>query len=153
MKAALILSAAVVCTAVAETAIPVAFDRARYEETLSQSPFALAQVLPPPPGPSTPSKLDTLVVTGLGKLDDGRTYVVLQQPGDPLSIRLEGSESVDGLSVKQVKWADDWHHSTVVVTDGTKEKSIEFNKNPVPTNAGRSDKSIKTGKDSIIRRR
>ena len=132
MKTALIISAVAVSAAAAETAIPVAFDRERYEESLSQSPFALAAIQTDPTPPPPPSPLDTLVVTGLGKLDDGRTYVVLQQPGESLTTRLEGSESVNGLLVKQVKWADDWRHSTVTVTDGTKEKTLEFNKNSAP---------------------
>ncbi len=149
MKAALILSAVVVYTAAAETTIPVAFDRARYEETLSQSPFAIAQVEAPPPPASAPSPLDTLVVTGLGRLDDGRTYVVLQQSGDPLSIRLEGNESVNGLTVKQVKWADHWHYSTVVVTDGTSEKPIVFNRNSAPS-VSKPDKTTKTGRERIM---
>ena len=152
MKTALVLSAAVVCTAAAETAIPVAFERSRYQETLSQSPFSIAQVVPAPAAPSAPSPLDTLVVTGLGKLDDGRTYVVLQQPGDRLSIRLEGNESVNGLTVKEVKWADHWHYSTVVVTDGATEKPIVFNKNSAPV-LNKPDKTTKTGKDQIIRHR
>lgn len=151
MKTALILSV-LACKAIAESPIPVAFDRSRYEESLSQSPFGLAKVegpLPPPPGPRP---LDSLVVTGLGKLDDGRTYVVLQQPGDARSIRLEGDESVNGFTVKQVKWANEWKYSTVVVSDGEKEKPIEFNKSSTPV-INEPDKTSKTGKDQVIRRR
>ena len=132
MKAAVLLSAALVCGASAEVVIPVAFEKIRYVETLSQSPFALEIPEPPRPGPEAPSLLDKLLVTGLGKLDDGRDYVVLQEQGAPLSIRLEGNQPANGLAVKRVNWGDKWRVSSVVVTDGTKEKSIVFNQSPTP---------------------
>jgi hypothetical protein len=150
MKTALILSV-LACKAVAETAIPVAFDRSRYEESLSQSPFGLAKVEQPLPQPPGPRPLDSLFVTGLGKLDDGRTYVVLQQPGEARSIRLEGDESVNGFTVKQVKWADHWHDSTVVVTDGSDERSIKFNKQSTPV-VPKPEKPTKPPKGTIIKR-
>jgi hypothetical protein len=133
MKAAVLLSAALVCGANAEVAIPVAFEKSRYVATLSQSPFGTETPPPPRIDREEPGVLDRLVVTGLGKLDDGRDYVVLQEQGAPLSVRLEGTQPANGLAVKRVNWGDKWRVSSVVVTDGTKEKSIEFNQSSTPT--------------------
>ena len=132
MKAAVYLSAALVCCASAEVAIPVPYEAERYVETLSKPPFALKPLDPTPIEPETLGVLDRLVVTGLGKLDDGRDYVVLQEQGAPLSIRLEGNQPTNGLVVKSVSWGDKWRVSSVMVSDGAKEKSIEFNQTTAP---------------------
>lgn len=137
MKALILLPLALSASSFAETTIPSAFQRDRYQETYLSSPFALAT---PPPAAEAPPEQDefaNLVVTGIGKLDDGQTFVVIRRNGEETSMRFEGAEpSRDGYSVKDVLLADRWGDSAVVVSKGGKEGRVKFNENTaavVPT--------------------
>src|SRR5215207_7023359 len=133
MKAFLLISCALSGVAIAESAIPSAFARERYQETFSASPFALAT----PDVKSTEevkdSPLNNLVVTGMGKLDDGRDFVIVQRVGEEGSMRFEGlGKNKEGLAVKQVKWGEKWGQSTVMMAYENEQKEIRFKENSSP---------------------
>jgi hypothetical protein len=139
MRVALIMKTTVLLSVIApgmlcaETAIPAAFQKERYEETLATAPFAVEAVRLTAAGLREDSILDHLVLTGLGKTNDGRDFVILQQQGMPGSLRLEGNEpGPSGIAVKQVRWGDKWRSSAVVISDGTKEKALKFDENSAP---------------------
>jgi hypothetical protein len=118
----------------AESAVlPEPFDRSRYQETLAKSPFVLAT--PPEPAKEEPkdSPLNNLVVTGMGKLDNGREFVLVQRIGDERAMKFEGNDpNGEGIRVKQVKWGERWDKSIVVMTYGTEEREVKFKENPAP---------------------
>ena len=128
----LILSAGFV---LAESSIPDPYPKERYTDTLAKSPFVLAtpseNPVPPGPGP-----LDNIVVTGIGKLDDGRAYVVAQRIGDERSMTFIGSEPNEkGIWVKEVKLADRWPDSSLIMKCGSVEKVVKFNEKTVSLKA------------------
>jgi hypothetical protein len=132
MKQILVFSLAISGFALAESAIPASFTRERYDGTFAASPFALATPTPPPPI-LRDDPLKDLVVTGLGKLDDGREFVVVQRTGEGKSMRFDSNEpNRDGIAVKRVLWADTWSNSKVVLSHDGQEKVISFDPNPVP---------------------
>ena len=116
----------------AEASIAEPYPKERYTGTLSKSPF----VLETPPGkPPTPqsSPLDNLVITGMGKLDDERNYGIAQRVGDERSMKFIGDEpNEEGISVKEVKWANRWGDCYVVMKHGSEEKIVKFTKNSAP---------------------
>jgi len=138
---ALILPAGFV---LAESSIPEPYPKERYTDTLSQSPFVLATP-PPDDKPDKNSPLDNIVLTGMGKTDDGRDYVIAQRIGDEGSMKFIGNEpNEQGISVKEVKWADKWSQSNVILKLGSEQKLVEFKKEAPPmiapppgANAGR----------------
>jgi hypothetical protein len=119
----------------AESSIPDPYPKERYTGTLSQSPFVLA-TRPENPAPPGPGPLDNIVVTGIGRLDDGRAYVVVQRLGDERSMTFIGSEPNEkGIWVKEVKWADRWPNSSLIMKCGSVEKVVKFNEKTVPLKA------------------
>ena len=127
MKAFLLISCALSGFAFAESAIPSAFARERYQETFSTSPFALATPEPTKVEEVKDSPLNNLNVTGMGKLDDGRDFVIVQRMGEESSMRFEGlGKNKEGLGVKEVKWGDKWEKSVVKMTFGNEEREITF---------------------------
>src|SRR4051794_36973781 len=108
MKSILLVTCALTGCALAESAIPAAFSKDRYRETFSKSPFVFAAVeLPAAPPPE--DHLKDLVVMGMGKLDDGRDFVIVQRSGDTRALRFEGvGQTRDGYGIKAVKWGDRW---------------------------------------------
>ena len=132
MKVFLLVTSALSGLALAESAIPSAFARERYQETLLASPFALATPEEKKVEEKPDSPLNNLVVAGMGKLDNGENFVIVQRIGDERSMRFEGNKpNADGIAVKQVKWAEKWRQSTVVMTHGSEEKAVEFNQSAV----------------------
>jgi hypothetical protein len=150
MKALILLPIALSASALAESAIPSAFLRDRYQATYLASPFALATPPPAPEAPPEPDDFANLVVTGLGKLDDGRTFVVIRRNGEETSMRFEGSDAgSDGYSVKKVMLADRWGDSAVVLAKGGKDGRVKFNENasaiaPAPPKSAGSRPPIRT---------
>lgn len=142
MKAVLLLSIAFSASAFAEGAIPTAFQRDRYQETYTTSPFALATPKEEKVEEVKDDEFANLVVTGIGKLDDGRNFVVVRRNGEDTSMRFEGSDpNHDGYSVKEVKLAERWGQSSVVLAKGGKQGTVKFNENasasaPPPQNPG-----------------
>ena len=143
MKASLLLAVAISSSAFAESAIPSAHQRERYQETYASSPFALATPEEKKEEAPPDDAFANLVVTGLGKLDDGRDFVIVRRTGEDTSMRFEGKEPRDGYSVKEVKWSERWGQSSVVLSKGSKEGTVKFNENltapapPVQTSGGR----------------
>jgi hypothetical protein len=133
MKAVFLITCAMSGYAVAESAIPAAYSRDRYQETFAASPFALATPKDDKPEETKDSPLNNLVVTGMGKLDDGRDFVVVQRIGDEGSMRFEGTEkNKEGLAVKEVKWGDRWGQSKVLMTYQAEQREVKFKDNPPP---------------------
>jgi hypothetical protein len=116
-----------------ESAIPTAFSKERYDDTTSRSPFVLAT----PPEPTTEDvrgPLKDLVVTGIGKLDDGQPLVFVQRIGEDRSMKFTGNEPNDeGLSVKLVKWGERWSQTSIVMRHGSDEAEIKFKDKPEPS--------------------
>jgi hypothetical protein len=74
MKTVLFLTtAAMAGCALAGDAVPTAFTKERYEETRGKSPFA-EETPTIITGPGT-KDIEDWVITGMGELDDGRTWV------------------------------------------------------------------------------
>jgi hypothetical protein len=114
----------------AESAIPAPYGAERYQQTFTNSPFALATPKEEKVEEVKDSPLNNLVVTGMGKLDDGRDFVIVQRIGDEGSMRFEGNAANrEGLSVKQVKWGDSWSKSSVTMAHGSEQKEIKFKEN------------------------
>jgi hypothetical protein len=127
MKAVFVLTCALSTVALGESAIPSAYNRERYEQTFSDSPFAVATPKEEKIEEPANDPLSNLVVTGMGKLDDGRSFVIVQRVGDEGSMRFEGNEkNREGLSVKEVKWGEKWDKSIVVMSLEGRSKDIKF---------------------------
>lgn len=134
-------------TAIAENAppsddaIPNAFPRERYSDTISASPFALATPPPPPPDHKE-SPFANIVVSAIAKTDDGRDYVILQRLGDEGPMHLEGTaENKEGYALKEIKAAKEWKDTEVILRKGGEEGPVKFNANltvaPAPTAPGK----------------
>jgi hypothetical protein len=134
MKFLILLAlAATGAAAIAESAIPTAFEKERYEDTTSLSPFVLAT---PPVETVDEAKgpLKDLVVTGIGKLDDGQPLVFVQRMGEDRAMKFEGNAPNDeGLSVKLVKWGERWDKTSVVMRHNSEEAEIKFKDKPEPS--------------------
>jgi hypothetical protein len=116
-----------------ESAIPTAFGKERYDDTTSQSPFVLATP-PEPEKEEAKGPLKDLVVTGIGKLDDGQPLVFVQRIGEDRSMKFTGNEPNDeGLSVKLVKWGENWSKTSIVMRHGSDEAEIKFKDKPEPS--------------------
>lgn len=125
----LTLAASSVGHVFAESAIPKPFNRERYEETVVESPFALA----------TPQVIDVkteevlnvltnLYVTGITQ-KDGKDYVMVRDVGEDRSFKLVGNEkNPNGIFVQKVNWGDRYDVVSVVVGHGTDTKEITFKK-------------------------
>jgi hypothetical protein len=132
MKIILLATCALITRAISEPAIPSAYGTDRYVETFAKSPFVFAVAEPVSTAPAA-DHLKDLVVTGLGKLDDGRDFVVVQRAGDSQSMRFEGvGQSHDGFGLEAVKWADRWSESRVIITYGAEKKELKFSEQAVP---------------------
>lgn len=133
MKAILLAVFAVGASALAESAIPTGFGRERYQDTLTKSPFALATPVEKPVEEEK-NPFDNLLVTGLGKLEDGRDIIWIQRLGEERSMRFEGNDpGPEGYVVKQVKWGERWSDTRVVMAQGDKQGEIKFKENSQPT--------------------
>ena len=140
---ALILPAGLV---LAESAIPEPYPKERYTDTLSQSPFVLATPVDDKEAKPA-SLLDNLILTGMGKVDDGRDYVIVQRIGDEGSMKFIGNEPNDqGISVKEVKWADRWNNSSAVLKYGSLQETVKFKDNPAPAVAMAPPPGANTGR-------
>lgn len=136
MKAVFVLTCAFSCIALGESAIPAAYNRDRYEQTFSDSPFATATPKEEKVEEPANDPLSNLVVTGMGKLDDGRSFVIVQRVGDEGSMRFEGTEkNREGLAVKEVKWGEDWKKSVVTMSFEGRSKTVNFKENSAPVAA------------------
>jgi hypothetical protein len=136
----------IVESAAVESAIPTAFEKERYEETASQSPFVLATPVDDKPDEKT-GPLKDLVVTGLGKLDDGQPLVFVQRIGDDRSMKFTGNlPNDDGLSVKLVKWGERWDKTSIVMRHGSDEAEIHF-KDKTQMSAG----GVAAGGPNVVR--
>ena len=133
MKVVFVLTCALSTIALGESAIPSAYNRERYEQTFSDSPFAVATPKEEKVEEPANDPLSNLVVTGMGKLDDGRSFVIVQRVGDEGSMRFEGNEkNREGLSVKEVKWGEKWDKSIVVISHEGRSKDVRFKENSTP---------------------
>ena len=133
MKAVIVLTCALSSLALGESAIPTAYAKDRYEQTFSDSPFATATPIEKKEEEPANDPLSNLVVTGMGKLDDGRSFVIVQRVGDEGSMRFEGNEkNREGLSVKEVKWGEKWGQSVVVMSHEGRSKDVKFKENSAP---------------------
>jgi hypothetical protein len=116
----------------AEASIAEPYPKERYTDTLSRSPFVLETPPGKPPTPQ-PSPLDNIVITGMGKLDDERNYVIAQRVGDVRSMKfIDNEPNEEGISVKEVKWENRWSDCNVVMKHGSEEKIVKFTKNSAP---------------------
>jgi hypothetical protein len=132
MKALLVLLA-VTIAARADEAIPKAFDKARYAETLGKSPFVLATKVVEEKAPDVISPFANLYIRGVGKAD-GKDYVLLQRLGEERSIRLLGTEvGDDGLAVKTMKVGNSFRETKVVLQKGLEIGEVGFKEDTLNT--------------------
>jgi hypothetical protein len=127
----LILSAAMVGGVFAADSTPTAFSKERYDETRGKSPFAEETLRPVVGGPER--EIDNWVLTGMGELDDGRTWVAVRKVGADRSMTFTGSEPNDqGISIVKVNWGAEWKDSSVVLRQKGEESEIKFSKDSQP---------------------
>ena len=130
MKTPLLVLIALTAAAVADDdVIPVAFSKDRYADMAGRSPFVVATPVEAP----KEEKVDPFANVYLRGL--GSDYVVIQRVGDDHTIRITGGEMVDGYTVKKINWSDTPGASTVTVTKGSDEGTLEFNKNELRATA------------------
>ncbi len=126
MKTSLIFLIATTSALVAaENIIPVAYTKDRYNETFSNSPFALETKVEAPAAPKEDA-FKNLELKGLGQAD-GKDYVIIQKVGESNSMRFWGQEPNGEMSVKEVHWSDRMGETYVIIRKGSEEGKVSFN--------------------------
>jgi hypothetical protein len=143
MKTVLFLvTAAMAGCACAADPIPTAFSKERYDETRGKSPFAEETPRLIVDGPER--VIDNWVITGMGELDDGRTWVAVRKVGADRSMTFTGNEPNDqGISIARVNWGAEWKDSSVVLRQKGEESEVKFAKDSQPVSIV-SDKNKRT---------
>ena len=128
MKTLAILTLATTAAiAATEIAVPVAYNRERYEETRATPPFVLATKVEKVDDTPKEPPFANMFIVGLGK-SDGKDYVTISEVGkEATPIRLYGNEEQDGITVQQVIWSDDFGKSRVKIKKGSETGEIGFN--------------------------
>ena len=132
MKTITFLALTTAAIAATEAVVPERFNKERYEETRTTSPFVLAtKVEKTDEAPPVNPFLNHFLV-GLGKVDgkDQATLVKLGEESKP--IRLIGTTpDEDGYSIVQVLWDDKFGASKVRLKKGSDIGDIGFNENAI----------------------
>ena len=143
MKTVLFLAtAAMAGCALAGDVVPTAFSKERYEETRGKSPFAeeTRTVIID----TGDREIDNWVITGMGELDDGRTWVAVRKNGADRSMTFTGNEpNEQGISIARVNWGAEWKDSSVVLRQKGEESEVKFAKDSQPVTIV-SDKNKRT---------
>jgi hypothetical protein len=130
MKALTIVLFTTLAAASADSLLPEAYARTRYEQTRTESPFVLASIVKEtPPGPVEKFSAN-MFITGLGRVN-GVDYVNIIRTGEEQTpVRLEGTKpNADGISLQQIVWSDSFAKSRVkLAKDGIVEE-IGFDEN------------------------
>lgn len=129
---ALTLVTAAAAFAATDAVVPQAFNKERYEETRTASPFVLATKVDAEKPVDEPKPFANLYVVGLGRAE-GKEYVTIVRVGEEANpIRLWGdTPDEDGLSVQQVVWSDSFGKSKVKLKKGKDIGEIGFNENAI----------------------
>ena len=106
MKTPLLILAATTAFASAETIIPAAFSKDRYDETFTTSPFALETKVDAAPVAPKEDVFKNLELKGLGHAD-GKDYVIIQRVGENSAMRFWGQEpNEEQMFIKEVPHLD-----------------------------------------------
>ena len=129
---ALTLATVTAAFAATDAVVPQAFNKERYEETRTASPFVLATKVVDEKPVDEPKPFANLYVVGLGRAE-GKEYVTIVRVGEEATpIRLWGNTpDEDGLSVQQVIWSDVFGKSKVKLKKGSDIGEIGFNENAI----------------------
>jgi hypothetical protein len=111
----------------AQTAVPQAFPKGRYDQLSQHSPFSLATIQPPA-APAGPGFADNWYVSGIGGIGDD-TFVTIKSRDLSTNFSLYANEPdpKTGVSVASVNWSDTIGKSTVILRKGTETAKLEFN--------------------------
>jgi hypothetical protein len=154
MKTVLFLvTAAMAGCAFAADPTPTAFSKERYDETRGKSPFAEETRRPIVDGPER--VIDNWVITGMGELDDGRTWVAVRKVGADRSMTFTGNEPNDqGISIARVNWGAEWKDSSVVLRQKDEESEVKFAKDsqPVTITSEKNKRTIQEPPNNRIQR-
>ncbi len=132
MKTITFLALATAAIAATDAVVPERFNKERYEETRTTSPFVLATKVEKTDEPPPVNPFANLFIVGLGKVDgvDQATIVRLGEESKP--IRLLGSTpDEDGYSIVQVLWDDKFGASKVKLKKGGDIGDVGFNENAI----------------------
>lgn len=121
----------------AEEAIPMGFNKSRYESLRTKSPFALATAAAATPVPQA-SFAANWYVTSVARIDD-KNFATIKSRDLTTQFSLYGDEPVDGVMLASVNWSDTIGKSTVILRKGTETARLEFNeaqlRSPAPAAA------------------
>ncbi len=132
MKTITFLALATAAIAATDAVVPERFNKERYEETRTTSPFVLATKVEKTDEPPPVNPFANLFIVGLGKVDgkDQATLVRLGEESKP--IRLIGSSpDEEGYSIVQLLWADKFGASKVKLKKGSDIGDVGFNENAI----------------------
>lgn len=124
--------------AAAEDAVPVPFDKSRYESLRVKSPFAVATAAVAP-APQQPGFAANWYVTSVARIGD-RNFATIKSRDLATQFSLYGDEPVDNVVLASVDWSDTVGKTTVILRKGTETARLEFNEAqlhaPAPAIAG-----------------
>jgi hypothetical protein len=110
--------------AVAEEAMPTAFDKSRYESLRTKSPFAMATAVVAPTQQAAFAA--NWFVTSVARIGDAN-FATIKSRDLATQFSLYGDEPVDGVVLASVDWSDTIGKSTVILRKGTETARLEFN--------------------------
>lgn len=110
--------------AVAEDAVPAAFDKSRYESLRTKSPFAMATAVVAPTQQAAFAA--NWFVTSVARIGDAN-FATIKSRDLVTQFSLYGDEPVDGVVLASVDWSDTIGKSTIILRKGTETARLEFN--------------------------
>lgn len=112
-------------------AIPKAFPKERYAETLKTSPFVIETKVEAPTPEVKISPFQNLYLRGIGKAD-GKDYVLVQRLGEERTMRFIGNEpGPDGITVKSVRQGDHYRETRVILQRGVESGEVGFKEDSI----------------------
>jgi hypothetical protein len=128
MKALLFSLTVSTGTLLAQTVIPEPFEKGRYDDLLTSSPFVL-QTASAPPLVDKKDPFAGVYVTSMSRGADGRPVVYVKRPQDERGTKLVGNEveAESGFSIVKVDWADGLRRAKVTAKHTSGDaKTLEF---------------------------
>jgi hypothetical protein len=123
----------------AQDAIPMGFNKSRYESLRTKSPFAVATAVAAPVPQA--SFAANWYVTSVARIDD-KNFATIKSRDLTTQFSLYGDEPVDGVILASVNWSDTIGKSTIILRKGTETARLEFNeaqlRSPAPATAAAS---------------
>ena len=132
MKAIVFLALSTTAFAATEAILPEPFAKARYEQTRSNSPFALATPVAATVVAPEIKFTENMYITGLGRAD-GLEYATIVRLGEENQpIRLVGkAPNSDGIALQEIVWSDAFGKSKVKLIKAGVTEEIGFSEKTV----------------------